>query len=67
MGVGCLIALYGTFVGSFCTIHHLVSMTSQDIINIVLILAIAVYFFSDGGPGTPRRIRIPLPARNPLA
>ena len=41
-------------------------MTSQDFINIVLILAI-VLFFSDGGPGTPRRIRIPLPVRNPFA
>jgi hypothetical protein len=42
-------------------------MTSQDIINIILILAIAVYFFSDGGPGTPKRIRIPIPARIPFA
>lgn len=41
-------------------------MTYQDIINIVLILAIAL-FFSDGGPGTPKRIHLPLPARNPLA
>lgn len=41
-------------------------MTYQDLINIILILAIAVYF-SDGGPGTPRRIRIPVPVRNPLA
>ena len=40
-------------------------MTYQDLITIILILAIAVYF-SDGGPGTPRRIRIPLPAHNPL-
>ena len=41
-------------------------MTYQDLINIILVLAIAVYF-SDGGPGTPKRIRIPLPAQNPLA
>ena len=40
-------------------------MTYQDIINIILLLAIAVYF-SDGGPGTPLRIRIPIPARNPV-
>lgn len=41
-------------------------MTYQDIINIILVLAIAFYF-SDGGPGTPKRIRIPIPAHNPFA
>ena len=41
-------------------------MTYQDLITIVLFLAVAM-FFSDGGPGTPKRIRIPLPAANPFA
>jgi hypothetical protein len=35
-------------------------MTYQDLIIIVLFLAM-VLFFSDGGPGTPKRIRIPIP------
>jgi hypothetical protein len=39
------------------------SMTYQDLITIVLFLAVAL-FFSDGGPGTPKRIRIPIPSRN---
>lgn len=39
-------------------------MSYQDIINIILVLAIAVYF-SDGGPGTPLRDLIPMPARRP--
>ena len=66
MGVGYEIRLYGTFVGSILYHSLPVRMTYQDIINIVLILAIAVYFFSDGGPGTPKRIRIPLPVRSPI-
>jgi hypothetical protein len=38
-------------------------MTFQDIFTIAVILTIAiyVYLFSDGGPGTPKRIKIPLP------
>jgi len=38
-------------------------MTYQDLITIALVLAV-VLWFSDGGPGTPKRIRIPIPARN---
>jgi hypothetical protein len=38
-------------------------MTYQDLITIVLVLAF-VLWFSDGGPGTPKRIRIPIPARS---
>jgi hypothetical protein len=38
-------------------------MTSQDILTLAVILTIAIfaYLFSDGGPGTPKRIKIPLP------
>jgi hypothetical protein len=38
-------------------------MTYQDLLTIVLFVAVVV-FFSDGGPGTPRRIRIPIPSMN---
>jgi hypothetical protein len=36
-------------------------MTYQDLITLLLFLAVA-FFFSDGGPGTPKRIRIPIPS-----
>jgi hypothetical protein len=37
-------------------------MTSQDVFTIAVILTIAIfaYLFSDGGPGTPKRIKIPV-------
>jgi hypothetical protein len=38
-------------------------MNYQDLLTIVLFLAM-VLWFSDGGPGTPKRIRIPIPSRN---
>jgi hypothetical protein len=38
-------------------------MTYQDLITIAVFLA-AVLWFSDGGPGTPKRIRIPVLSRN---
>jgi hypothetical protein len=38
-------------------------MTAQDLLTIVLLVAI-VLFFSDGGTGTPRRFRIPVPSFN---
>jgi hypothetical protein len=38
-------------------------MTVQDLITIALFLAV-VLWFSDGGPGTPKRIRIPVLSRN---
>jgi hypothetical protein len=38
-------------------------MNYQDLLTIVLFLAMLLYF-SDGGPGTPKRIRIPIPSRN---
>jgi len=38
-------------------------MTYQDLITITLFLAV-VLWFSDGGPGTPKRIRIPALSRN---
>jgi hypothetical protein len=38
-------------------------MTYQDLITIALFLAV-VLWYSDGGPGTPKRIRIPVAARN---
>ncbi len=38
-------------------------MTYQDLLTIVLFLAMLLYF-SDGGPGTPKRVRIPIPVRN---
>jgi hypothetical protein len=38
-------------------------MTVQDLLTIVLFVAI-VLWFSDGGPGTPKRIHLPLPARS---
>jgi hypothetical protein len=38
-------------------------MTYQDLLTIVIFLAMALYF-SDGGPGTPKRIRIPIPSGN---
>jgi hypothetical protein len=38
-------------------------MTSQDILTIAVILSIAIFawLFSGGGPGTPKRIRMPIP------
>ncbi len=38
-------------------------MTSQDILTIAVILSIAIFawLFSGGGPGTPKRVRIPIP------
>ena len=39
-------------------------MTIQDLFTIVLFVAVILYF-SDGGPGTPKRIRIPIPVANP--
>jgi len=36
-------------------------MTYQDLLTIVVFL-VMVLWFSDGGPGTPKRIRIPIPA-----
>ena len=41
-------------------------MTVQDLLTIVLFVAMILYF-SDGGPGTPKRIRIPIPVANPWA
>jgi hypothetical protein len=41
-------------------------MTVQDLLTIVVFVAMILYF-SDGGPGTPKRIRIPIPAANPWA
>ena len=41
-------------------------MTIQDLIAIVLFVAMILYY-SDGGPGTPKRIRIPIPVANPWA
>jgi hypothetical protein len=38
-------------------------MTFQDLLTITVFFAIALWF-SDGGPGTPKRIRIPGFARN---
>jgi hypothetical protein len=38
-------------------------MNYQDLLTIVLFLAMVLYF-SDGGPGTPKRIRIPIPSHN---
>jgi hypothetical protein len=38
-------------------------MTYQDLLTIVLFIA-AIVYFSDGGPGTPRRIKIPIPLPN---
>jgi hypothetical protein len=37
-------------------------MTYQDILTIAVILSIAIFawLFSGGGPGTPKRIRIPI-------
>jgi hypothetical protein len=41
-------------------------MTIQDTFTIAVILTIAVcvYLFSDGGPGTPKRIKVPIPRPN---
>lgn len=41
-------------------------MTLQDLFTIAVILTIAICvdLFSDGGPGTPKRIRIPIPSFN---
>jgi hypothetical protein len=38
-------------------------MTSQDILTIAVILSIAIFawLFSGGGPGTPKRIKVPIP------
>ncbi|MGA2714000.1 MAG: hypothetical protein ABSG41_12910 [Bryobacteraceae bacterium] len=38
-------------------------MTFQDTFTIAVILTIAVcaYLFRDGGPGTPKRIKVPIP------
>ncbi len=38
-------------------------MTYQDILTLAVILSIAVFafLFSDGGPGTPKRIKVPIP------
>lgn len=41
-------------------------MTSQDLLTITLFLVI-VLWFSDGGPGTPKRIRIPVVSGGGLA
>lgn len=41
-------------------------MTYQDLLTIVLFVAV-ILFFSDGGPGTPKRIRLPIPRFNPSA
>jgi hypothetical protein len=38
-------------------------MTIQDLFTIVLFVAVILYF-SDGGPGTPKRVRIPIPSAN---
>jgi hypothetical protein len=38
-------------------------MTVQDLLFIVLFVAVAL-FFSDGGPGTPKRVRVPIPVTN---
>ena len=38
-------------------------MTYQDLLAIVLFVVMILYF-SDGGPGTPKRIRIPIPIGN---
>ncbi len=59
MGVGAAVAAMlrlGNSSGVFF-------MTVQDLITIALFLA-AVLWFSDGGPGTPKRIRIPVLSRN---
>jgi hypothetical protein len=37
-------------------------MTVQDLLFIVFVIAIALWF-SDGGPGTPKRIHLPIPSR----
>jgi hypothetical protein len=37
-------------------------MTVQDLLTIVLFIAVALWF-SDGGPGTPKRIYVPIPSR----
>jgi hypothetical protein len=41
-------------------------MTFQDAFTIAVILTIAimVFLFSDGGPGTPKRIKVPVPRPN---
>ena len=44
--------------------HSVIFMTIQDLFTIVLLVAVILYF-SDGGPGTPKRIRIPIPVANP--
>jgi hypothetical protein len=37
-------------------------MTYQDTLTVVLLLSIVMFIlFSDGGPGTPKRIKIPIP------
>jgi hypothetical protein len=41
-------------------------MTFQDTLTIAIILTIviAAFLFSDGGPGTPKRIKVPIPRPN---
>jgi hypothetical protein len=39
-------------------------MTVQDLLFIVLFVAVALFFSDDGGPGTGKRIRIPIPVTN---
>jgi hypothetical protein len=43
-------------------------MTYQDVLNIAVILTIAIValLFSDGGPGTPKRIKVPIPRPSAL-
>lgn len=39
-------------------------MDSQDILTIAIVLSIALWaLLFPGGPGTPKRFRLPLPAR----
>jgi hypothetical protein len=41
-------------------------MTYQDLFTVAVILTIAVcaHLFSDGGPGTPKRVKVPIPRPN---
>jgi hypothetical protein len=37
-------------------------MNDPDILTLIVLLSIVIFLlFSDGGPGTPRRIRVPIP------
>jgi hypothetical protein len=39
-------------------------MLDPDILTLLVLLSIVMFLlFSDGGPGTPRRIQIPIPSR----